>query len=118
MLESLFFSPPYRCQISLFLDFSGNVGNAVFVLKLVMRFKFVSYTEYFFFLQFVCEGADLNKVKSKLETRNYTIEEAEVVYVPRGPIELEESEMEQISNIIEEVEETVPEVEKCFVNIA
>jgi len=51
-----------------------------------------------------------------LETREYIIEEAYELYIPKFPIELPEEEMQSVNALMEECEE-LPEVEKVFTSI-
>lgn len=70
-----------------------------------------------FSAQFICEGSELRKVKSKLEGRGYYIEDAYEMYIARMPIEIPEEEMDSVNNLLEECED-LSEVEKVYTNIA
>lgn len=68
-------------------------------------------------MQFICECSELRKTKSKLENRNYVIEDAYETYIPRVPVEISEEDIQTVNTLLEEFEGH-PEVDKVHTNIA
>jgi YebC/PmpR family DNA-binding regulatory protein len=64
-----------------------------------------------------CDPRDLEKVKEKLKTLDFTIDEAELELVPKTPVHIAENQEQQVFDFLENLEE-LDDVQNVHTNLA
>ncbi|XP_065220084.1 probable transcriptional regulatory protein TT_C0469 [Planococcus citri] len=67
-------------------------------------------------LVFKCDGADCSAIRSKLESRNYLVQDSEELFEPRNAVELDEDETKKYYEAFEKLDE-IPEVNGIYTNL-
>jgi transcriptional/translational regulatory protein YebC/TACO1 len=73
----------------------------------------------YYFLQFKCDPKFVNKIKTSLESHQYQyhVISAEESYIPKTIIELDDSDMEAVSNIHKAVS-SIEDISDIYDNLA
>jgi len=90
-----------------------------FFLILKSKFFFLYIYSMYYFLQFKCDPKFVNKIKTSLESHQYQyhVISAEESYIPKTIIELDDSDMEAVSNIHKAVS-SIEDISDIYDNLA